>query len=75
VPTQANASAAASIQNVINAANFNLQTGRVTYTVGAGATSLHVGWFSGGPNPNKKAIIETMAVYLGEYRPTLGNLK
>jgi len=75
VPTQANSSATASVSNQINVANFNLQTGRVTYTVGAGATSLHVGWITGGDNPLKKAIIETMAVYLGEYRPTIGNLR
>jgi hypothetical protein len=72
-PTEANRAAFST--NFIDVTNTGLQTAYVTYTVGAAATSLDVGWLNGGNNPNKLMIIETMAVYLGQYVPTLGNLR
>jgi hypothetical protein len=72
-PGANNASAAST--NPINPANFNLQTSYVTYKITAGSTELHVGWRNGGNNSNKLMVIETMAVYLGEYTPILGNIR
>jgi hypothetical protein len=74
-PTQSNTSASATVPFQINVVNTELQTSYVTYTVGAAASSLHVGWLNGGANSTKKMIIETMGVYLGTYVPTLGNLR
>ncbi len=72
-PAFDNATASGSVS--VSIADAALQTTYVTYTVGGGATSLKLGFFSGGSGSGQTVSLESMRTILGKTKPNTAGLK
>lgn len=72
VPSAANSTAAVGCVNI--STSDELQMGYVTFTIGAGATSLNLGFFAGGDAATQTVSIESMKLVMGEIKPETSGL-
>lgn len=71
-PSAANSTAAALCVSI--STSDALQIGYVTFTIGAGATSLNLGFFAGGDAATQTVSIESMRLVMGEIKPETAGL-